>query len=160
MKQFAVTGAHFGIKLANILISKEVLTGMSAPVKDGNPPQYLLTPRKSVYESLCKKYPIYSVLRGIVDSEENHVFRMGGDEFLIVAGNQDRDSANELLYRWQTALDRINEEEPEPECIVACGMKYAKAPYDLREVMIEADKLMYENKRSIKISRGDDPDAR
>ena len=66
-------------ELANILISEEVLTGMSAPVKDGDPPQYLLTPRKSVYDSLCKKYPIYSVLRGIVDSEENHVFRMGAD---------------------------------------------------------------------------------
>lgn len=64
-------------ELANILISEEVLTGMSRPAKDGGSPQYLLTPRRSVYDALSKDYPIYSLLRENVDSAENHVFRMG-----------------------------------------------------------------------------------
>ncbi|MBO4901013.1 MAG: GGDEF domain-containing protein [Lachnospiraceae bacterium] len=87
-------------------------------------------------------------------------FRMGGDEFLIVAADPGRAGAEEILSRWQEALSRVNEEEPVPECVVACGMAYAEAPYDFREVMDEADKLMYENKRAIKISRGDDLDSR
>lgn len=70
---------ELAFELANILMSEEVLTGMSVPAKDGGSPQYLLTTRKSVYDALCMDYPIYNRLREIADSEENRVFRLGAD---------------------------------------------------------------------------------
>lgn len=63
--------------LANILISEEVLTQMSAPAEDGKLPQYLLVSRKSVYDNLGKDYPIYRKLKEVVDSSDNYVFRAG-----------------------------------------------------------------------------------
>lgn len=68
---------ELAFELANLLVSEEVLTGMSRPVTDDGSPQYLLIARRSVYEALCHNYPIYSRLKEIVDSTENHVFRMG-----------------------------------------------------------------------------------
>ena len=68
---------ELAIELANILISEEVLTAMSAPGKDGGSPQYLLTTRKSVYDALCEDYPIYSHLKNIVDWSDNRVLRIG-----------------------------------------------------------------------------------
>lgn len=87
-------------------------------------------------------------------------FRTGGDEFVMIAKNADENKAKELRERWQEALDRSNREETDLECIVACGVSSASAPYDLKEVFSIAEGLMYEDKRRIKIARGDLPDAR
>ena len=87
-------------------------------------------------------------------------FRMGGDEFLIVAANLSRKAADELKAGWQEELARINRAETKLECIIACGMAYAKKPYDLTAVLNKADRRMYMDKRAIKIQRGDDPDDR
>ena len=65
------------LELANILISEEVLETMSLPEKEGDSPQYVLPARKSVYDALGEHYPIYSRLKEIADSPENHVFRIG-----------------------------------------------------------------------------------
>ncbi len=92
--------------------------------------------------------------------ENIYGFRVGGDEFLIVAGDLSRDSADRLKDRWSEALDSINEADPVPECVVACGMVYSEKPYDADELFREADRLMYADKAAIKISRGDEPDAR
>lgn len=92
--------------------------------------------------------------------ENIYGFRVGGDEFLIVAGNISEAESDALKDRWQKALDEINADEPVPECILACGVCRAEKPYDLNELFREADRLMYENKVAIKIARGDDPDAR
>ena len=64
-------------ELANLLTSGEVLTAMSLPGEEGGSPQYLLTPRRSVYDALSGDYPIYSHLKEIVDSPDNHIFRIG-----------------------------------------------------------------------------------
>jgi hypothetical protein len=37
----------------------------------------LLTPRRSVYDALCGEYPIYGHLKEMVDSPDNHIFRLG-----------------------------------------------------------------------------------
>ena len=44
----------------------------------------MLTSRRSVYDALCGDYPIYGLLKEIVDSPDNHVFRIGahGREFI------------------------------------------------------------------------------
>lgn len=93
-------------------------------------------------------------------SDTVYGFRMGGDEFMVMAGNISRSEGEELVKKWREALGRINEEEPFPECVMACGFAYAEAPFVLREVIDESDALMYADKRAIKLSRGEDPDAR
>lgn len=40
------------------------------------------------------------------------------------------------------------------------SMLYQEAPYEFAKVMEKADGMMYEDKRKIKIARGDDPDQR
>ena len=73
-------------ELANLLISEEVLTKMSLPAEEGGSPQYLLMSRRSVYDTLCKDYPIYGRLKEMVDSPENHVFRIGGHAREFISG--------------------------------------------------------------------------
>lgn len=87
-------------------------------------------------------------------------FRVGGDEFLIVAGNLKKTEAVLLRDRWSAALDAVNAASPIPECVVACGMCYSEKSYNIDEIFREADRLMYADKAAVKISRGDDPDAR
>ena len=73
-------------ELANLLISEEVLTKMSLPGEKGGPPQYLLTPRRSVYDTLGGDYPIYSRLKDMLDSPDNHVFRLCAGARAFIAG--------------------------------------------------------------------------
>lgn len=76
---------ELALELANVLISEEVLTEMSRPENDDDYPQYLLVARKSVYDALSRDYPIYKLLKDIVNHKENHVFRMGAEakEFIL-----------------------------------------------------------------------------
>lgn len=92
--------------------------------------------------------------------EDMYGFRVGGDEFLMVAGNVSEDKATEIRESWKAALDEINTNEPIPECVVACGMVFSEKHYDVDTVFREADRLMYEDKVAIKVARGEDPDAR
>ncbi len=95
-----------------------------------------------------------------IDRDDLYGFRTGGDEFIMVAVDVDRNEADRILEDWQKKLDDLNETDRELECVMACGLSYAEAPFDFKEVMKKADSLMYEDKRRIKIERGEDPDSR
>lgn len=100
--------------------------------------------------------------KSILAVERNNVrgFRMGGDEFMLIAWDITEEEANILLDEWRKALDKLNEEDKTLECVIACGLAYGQKEYNLSELLKLADERMYENKVAIKISRGDDPDAR
>ena len=95
-----------------------------------------------------------------IERENVYGFRVGGDEFLVIAVNLSEEEAVEIRDKWRANLEKMNQEEPVPECVVACGLAYAKAPFDLNSVMEQADQRMYEDKVAIKTSRGEDPNAR
>ena len=99
-------------------------------------------------------------LEAASNDENTFAFRMGGDEFMMIACEADEAKAKEIEAKWREALAKINEEQNDIECVIACGIKTGTAPYDIDAILEEADKLMYADKRAIKISRGDDPDAR
>ena len=99
-------------------------------------------------------------LKAVSNDENVFAFRMGGDEFMMMACEVDEAQAKEIEAKWREALAKINEEQNDIECVIACGIKTGTAPYDIDAILEEADKLMYADKRAIKISRGDDPDAR
>ncbi|MBQ3897518.1 MAG: GGDEF domain-containing protein [Clostridia bacterium] len=92
-------------------------------------------------------------------SHDVYGFRTGGDEFIVIAVNKSLSESEEILKKWRDGLDELNRDDG-PECIIACGMCHKNAPFSFNEVFSEADNLMYEEKRAIKISRGEDPDGR
>ncbi|MBE5943995.1 MAG: GGDEF domain-containing protein [Lachnospiraceae bacterium] len=79
-----------------------------------------------------------------------HGYRMGGDEFLMVACDLSEAEANNLLSRWETELERLNDIDDGIECVMAVGMVYAGEGYNLDEVLAKADELMYEDKKAKK----------
>ncbi|MBQ9384334.1 MAG: GGDEF domain-containing protein [Ruminiclostridium sp.] len=85
-----------------------------------------------------------------VTSEKVMGFRMGGDEYVMVAVNVTAEEAENIRYRWKSALDKLNEADTELFCSMACGLSYGSGEYDYDELYAEADKLMYENKKDLK----------
>lgn len=85
---------------------------------------------------------------------------MGGDEFMLLGWDLEEDEAVAIKKEWEEALDKLNKNDSGVECIIACGLAYGKDDFDLKELLKKADDLMYENKVAIKLSRGDDPNAR
>ncbi|MDD6102090.1 MAG: GGDEF domain-containing protein [Clostridiales bacterium] len=85
-----------------------------------------------------------------VTSHTVHGYRMGGDEFLMVACNITKDEADNIKKRWESELARLNTIDDNINCVIALGMVYAEAEYDLSKLLTEADALMYEDKKSKK----------
>ncbi len=100
--------------------------------------------------------------KSLLAVEDEHVrgFRMGGDEFMLVAWDISEEESLALKDRWDLALAKLNEEDNSPECIIACGLAYGEEGYNLKELLKLADERMYANKTAIKIARGDDPNGR
>lgn len=76
-------------------------------------------------------------------------FRLGGDEFLIIAPDCDEPQGLELQNKWRSALQSINKSE-DGECVIACGFVHGAEDYDLDALLTKADEIMYENKKAIK----------
>ena len=95
-----------------------------------------------------------------VERDNVYGFRMGGDEFMLLGWDLTESEAEKLKKDWEEALAKLNENKEEVECVIACGLAYGKDDFDLKELLKLADDRMYENKVAIKISRGDDPNAR
>ena len=87
---------ELAFELANTLISENVLIEMSAPKTNEDYPQYLLTARKSVYDTLGEKYPIYNILKENVDREDNHVFRLGNGAEKFLA-NMEKELSDKMV---------------------------------------------------------------
>lgn len=81
-------------------------------------------------------------------------FRMGGDEFEMVGMGLTREEAEELRKTWEEGLAQLNQVDDGVPCVIACGMVFAEKEYDLDEVLQQADKLMYEDKKRKKALSG------
>ena len=99
-------------------------------------------------------------LKAVADEEDIFAFRLGGDEFMLIAADTDEAKGKRIEERWRKALADVNAEGNGIECVIACGIVTGNKPYDIDAILEESDKLMYADKRAIKISSGDDPDAR
>ena len=82
-------------------------------------------------------------------------FRVGGDEFLVVAMHMSREEAQQLRARWEAGLQEINEPDDGIRCVVACGMAYGEEGYELEALLAEADERMYEDKMAKKRAAGE-----
>ena len=85
-------------------------------------------------------------IRKVVNSN-TFGFRMGGDEFLMVAVNATEEEVEQIRIRWAEELAKLNERNDGINCVIALGVAYSKAPYDFTELSKKADALMYEDKK-------------
>ena len=83
-----------------------------------------------------------------VTAEAVHGYRLGGDEYLMIACNGKAEDVVALKARWEASLAEVNQAVNDGiPCIVAVGTAFAAKPYDFAELMKLADARMYEDKR-------------
>ena len=83
-----------------------------------------------------------------VTSDDVHGYRLGGDEYLMIACNGKAEDVAALKARWERSLADVNQAADDGiPCIVAVGTAFAEKPYDFAELMKLADARMYEDKR-------------
>ena len=85
-----------------------------------------------------------------VTNNKAHGYRMGGDEYLMIACNVTKDEVDSLKARWEAELARLNTAEDGINCVVAVGVVYGEKGYNFSELMKKADALMYEDKKAKK----------
>ncbi|MCR5405000.1 MAG: GGDEF domain-containing protein, partial [Butyrivibrio sp.] len=86
------------------------------------------------------------------------VFRIGGDEFVIILKNRDYDNANELIYKFNSEIEMISHDdnlEPWDRISAAIGVAYydSKTDKTVDEVFKRADANMYKRKQEMKALR-------
>ena len=89
-----------------------------------------------------------------ITDENICAFRMGGDEFLVIAPDISMRQAEELKQTWKEALDEINQSEKGAPITIACGLEYSAKPYNFDDIIAKADDKMYKNKKEIKKKLG------
>ena len=77
-------------------------------------------------------------------------FRVGGDEFIVIAIHVSREEAEQIGRKWAEGLAELNRAEDGIPCTIACGFAFGEKGYDLEEVLALADRRMYEDKKKIK----------
>ena len=85
-----------------------------------------------------------------VTNNKVHGYRMGGDEYLLIACNVTKEELDSIRDRWEQELARLNTADDGINCVIAIGAVYGEAGYDFDALMKEADALMYEDKKAKK----------
>ena len=85
-------------------------------------------------------------IRKVVNNKV-HGFRIGGDEFMMIACNVTQEEMDSIKERWEGELARLNSVEDGIPCVIAAGVAYGEQGYDLDTLMKEADERMYEDKK-------------
>ena len=85
--------------------------------------------------------------------ESDVIARMGGDEFAVAAIEAVHNDAKEFLARLQENIEKYNKEQARPyQLSVSVGLVWynPENPSSIEELLEQADKLMYEQKRKKK----------
>jgi GGDEF domain-containing protein len=75
------------------------------------------------------------------------VFRVGGDEFAIIAKEEDYDKIDDLMSKF---LDINLKSREEGGVVIAGGLSRFDGDECVNDVFKRADELMYENKKKLK----------
>jgi len=76
------------------------------------------------------------------------LYRIGGDEFIVVVPNLSRAELTRLVGKWYREQPVLNEEYNDSfECKFSYGMKFKEDGMSFDDVMNAADELMYEMKK-------------
>lgn len=81
----------------------------------------------------------------------DHCFRMGGDEFLMVMTNCSFRSIDAIIDKLEKDSPKIlSKPEESIKCALSYGYAYAKGKYSYDELVAEAEENMYEKKTALK----------
>jgi diguanylate cyclase (GGDEF)-like protein len=81
------------------------------------------------------------------------VFRIGGDEFVVIAKGDDYMNMDHLLDQVEL-MNRRN--EPHGGIVIAAGMARSEGSKDIQSIVKRADEKMYENKKWLKMRKGEE----
>ncbi|WP_051276311.1 sensor domain-containing diguanylate cyclase [Desulfovirgula thermocuniculi] len=88
---------------------------------------------------------VAAMLRQVFPQEE--IFRVGGDEFVVLLPDRDEKGAQEAYARLMAAQEEFNRENSPVPVNISVGVGVARGPHeDLHEVYKRADDEMYEDK--------------
>ncbi len=82
-----------------------------------------------------------------VTNDHVHGYRIGGDEYMMIACNVTEQEVALLKQRWEKELEHLNTMEDGIHCVMAVGVVYGEKGYDFAELSNRADTLMYEDKK-------------
>ena len=82
-------------------------------------------------------------------NDETSIFRMGGDEFVMVMENGTEEKVEKLLASWRKMLEAMNSELFEFKCEMAAGYSVGEGK-DIEKIVEQADEKMYKNKIAMK----------
>lgn len=83
------------------------------------------------------------------------IYRIGGDEFILVIPGGDKAAAESLLETWKNELKIINSLQSVGECSIAYGFAYGNGK-DFSDILKSAEKNMYTQKNTSKAGRSCD----
>ncbi|MBR4627006.1 MAG: GGDEF domain-containing protein [Ruminococcus sp.] len=87
-------------------------------------------------------------IRAVV-SDKVFGFRMGGDEYIMVAVDVTEDEANAIADKWENALEKLNAEGG-VYCVMALGLQYGEGSFSYDELYKQSDAKMYLDKKARK----------
>lgn len=83
------------------------------------------------------------------------VYRMGGDEFMIVLVNKEKDYISKLLKRWYPTVGQLNRDSDGFKCVLSYGVAYGRQGCNFDALQKCADERMYDMKVAIKKKFGE-----
>lgn len=83
------------------------------------------------------------------------VYRMGGDEFMVVITDKPLDNCMDLYNRWYDSVGQLNRETDGFRCVLSCGVSYGLRGDSFDELQKRADEAMYEKKKELKTRFGE-----
>ncbi len=95
---------------------------------------------------------IIKAAQSLISVQKSNIkgFRLGGDEFMLIAENITTEETDKLKKEWEEAVSKLNQEGLDFEIVISCGIAYGEKGYDLDKLLTEADSKMYENKQYLK----------
>lgn len=86
------------------------------------------------------------------------VYRLGGDEYLVVVMNKSKEYCDDILNHWYDGVGCLNRESDGFKCLLSYGVSYTDREIgkSLDELVKEADEAMYDMKVRIKTELGED----
>lgn len=82
-------------------------------------------------------------------NDKTKIYRMGGDEFVLIMEEGNKDKVEKLLVSWKKLLDTMNGEMFDFKCEMAYGYAIGEGK-DVDKLIEEADERMYEKKIEMK----------
>lgn len=94
---------------------------------------------------------LVTVAESLMQVFADHVYRMGGDEFLVLLDGEGEKVVQKKIHDFYDLLEyKKNRMEEELEVEAAVGIAFGDGIKSIKEVLDEADRLMYQNKKDMK----------